>query len=759
MRTGASLYKTALFSYLIDPLFYVASLVTVLFCVLRFFFAGHFFLAGVGTTDLRPFFTSVPYVSVLVVPLLVLRIRRLIADDSLPVLPLVRFLSLTAAAGTAFFFPLVLLIAIPLCVNLFGTVDAGQTLAGFLGLVLYGLCACALCLWLYARYLSSAAVPLLLSAFVLAVMSVIHHVPLYVQTGSVLTFLCQTLSFSWHFDAAGKGILDSRDVVFFVLATSLFVVLAVRAEYRRTGRTVNTLTFWLLVMIFGCSAIAFSRLYVRIDVTHSRQFSLSRTTKTLVSQLESPLRITYYRSPELKTVYPQTNDVAEYLLTYCAQSSKLSLQFDTPDGEKLNALGIQGQQIRNDTGTKTEFITVYSAVLLQYRDQQTLIPFVLATDTLEYDVTRRVQDLITQKQKKVLIVAGNGRSIETEYGYVSPWLNAMGFVTEIIAPAQIAEKTETAGAGSELLVFGSSALTREESASIERAVFSGMPALIATSPYTVALADDWGVRKNTADTLIPVLNSWGFAFGNALVNDIANVPLMLQSADADALQYTVNYPLWLSLLPQESTKRGLSLFWASPLVLYEHAQPLLVTTTSAWAQMENASVAARNREQGTDESVFLTNAFTVPKTAREADAESAQFVVGAYNDGALYGYYETGTTQTKVAVIADQYVAHQGMTAFTASEQGADFRNYDFLALTLLRLRGDDELAALLDKSGALNTLYKLTDAEAFRAARNKTLFVLFAVLPALIGALALTVRITRTRWNSRPDVPVGAKP
>ena len=211
MKKFFSLYRAAVFSYLIDPLFYIASLVTVLFCVLCFFFVGHFFLAGVGTSDLRPFFTSVPYISILVLPLLVLRLRHFISDDSLPVSPSLRFSALTTATFSAFAFPILLLTTIPRCVNIFGAVDAGQAFTGFAGILLYGFAASALCLFVFAQFSESAAVPLLVSAFVLTITTILHQLPLYVQTGSALTFLCQKLSFAWHFDAAEKGILDSRD--------------------------------------------------------------------------------------------------------------------------------------------------------------------------------------------------------------------------------------------------------------------------------------------------------------------------------------------------------------------------------------------------------------------------------------------------------------------------------------------------------------------------------------------------------------------
>ncbi|MDY2842411.1 MAG: hypothetical protein SOT81_00265, partial [Treponema sp.] len=70
-----SLYKISLRSFFIDPLFYVSSVLTILFCAFRFFFVSKFFVSGIGSTDLRPFFSSIPYISIITVPLLALRLR------------------------------------------------------------------------------------------------------------------------------------------------------------------------------------------------------------------------------------------------------------------------------------------------------------------------------------------------------------------------------------------------------------------------------------------------------------------------------------------------------------------------------------------------------------------------------------------------------------------------------------------------------------------------------------------------------------
>ena len=205
MKKFLPLYKSALFSYLIDPLFYVSSLLTILFCAFRFFFGSKFFVAGLGSTDLRPFFNSVPLISILTIPLLTFRLRSLFLDDSIPVKPFQRFFALSTASFTAFSLPLLLLISIPLSVSRFGSVEPGQCLAGFLGLFLYGFSAASLSAFFFAIFYSSPALPLIFSAVVLALVNFLHLLPLYVKTGTFLAFFCKAFSFAIHFRFLLKG--------------------------------------------------------------------------------------------------------------------------------------------------------------------------------------------------------------------------------------------------------------------------------------------------------------------------------------------------------------------------------------------------------------------------------------------------------------------------------------------------------------------------------------------------------------------------
>ena len=723
MKTSRYFFKFAVFSFLIDPLFYASALITIVFASFKFFFAGKFFIAGLGSTDLRPFFTSIPLVSVVSVPLLVLRLRSLILDDSLPFRPLRRFSVISFAAFSAFSLPVLLMIFVPFSVSFFGTVDFGQCFSGYLGIFFYGFSAISLSIFFFAAFSNFIALPLIFSSVTLALVNFTHLLPVYLHLGKISSFLCRALSFAWHFDSFGKGILDSRNFFYYIALSLILFFLSACFEFRRLGKKISKITIFLFAMIFIFLSLSAKNLYFRLDLTNSKQFSLSETSKNLLSNLDEELRITYFVSNELKNLYPQTDDVKEFLFDY-ANSGKISLSFEKTDGENLKDFGIRPQQIRRDNGTKTEFVTVYSAILLQYLEKSAIIPFVLSTENLEYDLTERVRSLITEKERKVYLLCGNGRSIEDSYSFVSPWLTSRGFSPEILNDFNQTEVLKNLSADDEIVIFGTKDLNNETAFYLSRAIDRGTKAFFATSPFHTSIEEEWKVTKSK-DSMISYLNSKGFAFENALVEDISCYPITMESGEVGNAEYsTVNYPLWLSLQSQKWAKKGVTLFWASPISLYDEAEPLLFTTNFAWIQ----------RPSNDERDLFLTNPFLLPKSAKSAGASENQFVVAARNKN--------------ISVVSDQFFVSSLMTGFISSEGVGDFRNYDYLARELLLLRGENEIAHLMEKSAPITSLYKIVSEDDFKIMRARTIVLNFVILPILMILLFVAFNFYRRRTN-----------
>lgn len=722
MSKAKSLYKASSFSLLTDPLLYIASIITIIFVSFMFFFANKFFNIDSSSTDLNPFFNFLSFITILTIPLFTLRVKSFLTDDSIPFSSGTRFFTLLVSEFSFVFLPQVLLLSIPFSVRIFGNLDFGQLICGYVGIIFYDVSAISVSFLFSLLFSSSSAAALIVSSLFLFIINFIHMIPLYIKINSALSFILQKISFAWHFSSCAKGILDSRDICYYLFSSIISVLFCILLENRRTGKKIKKEQALKLILSVILLATSFSRLYFRMDFTRNKEFSISETTQELLAKIENPLQITYFRSKELKEFYPQTKDVAEYLETYCRNSSNLTVKFETANPDKLSKLKIQGQQIKLQNSTKTEFLTVYSAIQIQYLGNTVIIPFVLSSHGLEYDLDQKISELVFNKKRNLYLISGNGRSFESCNSYLEPWLRSRGFTTKILEDYEIIPILDVLGIDDEVLIIGSSFLTEAQSASIKSAILRGVKTFIATSPYSVNIEEDWNITKNSGDTLIPILNSLGFAYEKGIVQDISCYPITMTTGEGSAAEYvTLNYPQWISILPQTSTNTGITLYWSSPLSLYEGAEPLTVTSESAWIQ---------NEAKTTD--IFIENPFIIPKTPKEAGQEEKQFIVAA--------------KKNNLTVISDQYIADSLLLGFISSDTGADFRNFDFITEQLLNLRDENELAMLMSKGHENKKIYKITDSKSFMKAKKAVILTNFAALPMIF--LILTYILKRKIKN-----------
>ena len=108
------------------------------------------------------------------------------------------------------------LMLVPFGVNLFGAIDFGQVFASFFMILLYGLASCSIGIYFYYLFLSNT-ISFIFTALVLALSNVLHLLMEYFSNVSLISFVVKLFSFSWHFDSASKGIIDSRDIFYFIV--------------------------------------------------------------------------------------------------------------------------------------------------------------------------------------------------------------------------------------------------------------------------------------------------------------------------------------------------------------------------------------------------------------------------------------------------------------------------------------------------------------------------------------------------------------
>jgi len=227
-------------SYFDSPLAYVVMCLTFLLLGLAIFLYGGFW--QIDRASLRLLFEFTPVgLSILVVPVVTMRLiaeeRRSGTLEMLITLPvndsdviMGKFLGalglvLTLVVATALY---------PLAMfwypwNL-GPLDSGPIWAGYVGLVLFSAASVAIGL-LVSTVTESQAVAFFVTFFVLLVLWFAEAAATRVSgdLGTTLNFIC----FQSRLEGFTRGLIDSRDVIFFLSVTAVALVTAFRALERR----------------------------------------------------------------------------------------------------------------------------------------------------------------------------------------------------------------------------------------------------------------------------------------------------------------------------------------------------------------------------------------------------------------------------------------------------------------------------------------------------------------------------------------------
>lgn len=224
MSQLAVVFKRELASYFATPLAYVFILIFLVLSGVFTFYLGGFFESG--QANLSPFFNFHPWLYLFLVPAIAMRLwaeeRKSGTIELLMTLPITRFDAVTGKFLAAWVFAgLALLLTFPMIitVNYLGEPDNGAILTGYIGS------------WLLAgAYLAigscmSALAKNQVIAFILAVsvcfLFIVSGFPMVLDGFSGwapqwLVDAVASLSFLTRFDAISKGVIDLRDLLYFL---------------------------------------------------------------------------------------------------------------------------------------------------------------------------------------------------------------------------------------------------------------------------------------------------------------------------------------------------------------------------------------------------------------------------------------------------------------------------------------------------------------------------------------------------------------
>jgi ABC-2 type transport system permease protein len=233
MRQVMTIFRRELAGYFATPLAWVFIVIFLVLTGVFTFQVGGFLERG--QADLQPFFRWHPWIYLVLVPAISMRLwaeeRNSGSIELLMTLPIAvwqavsgKFLAAWAFAGIA----LALTFPIWIIVNSLGRPDNGVIVAAYLGswLTAGGFLSIGMCLSAATRnqviaFITSALVGFL---FLLAGFPLVLDLVRGVLPGTLVDAIA-SLSFLTHFEALSKGVIDLRDLVYFV-ALAVFWLMA-----------------------------------------------------------------------------------------------------------------------------------------------------------------------------------------------------------------------------------------------------------------------------------------------------------------------------------------------------------------------------------------------------------------------------------------------------------------------------------------------------------------------------------------------------
>lgn len=253
-----------------------------------------------------------------------------------------------------------------------GNIDTGAVIGSYIGLFLLGAAFAAI--GLFASSLTKNQI----IAFTIAVFLCFFFYSGFDSLSQMLSLQglgLQSLGITQHYQSVSRGVLDTRDLVYFLLVASAFIWLTLFILIKQRQKQLNTTVMIGLLSAFVLIGIVAQFAFTRFDFTTEKRFTISPISRQIMDKLPKPVNVTVYLQgsgfpSDLRRLQSATKDMLNDLKSY----SHGNLQFEfvdllaslkklTPDMQKqtyedFESKGILGQQKswKTDDGVSQKLI-------------------------------------------------------------------------------------------------------------------------------------------------------------------------------------------------------------------------------------------------------------------------------------------------------------------------------------------------------------------------------------------------------------------
>ncbi len=313
-------------------------------------------------------------------------------------------------------------------------VDFGGTWGSYLGLLFIGM------VFVSAGLFASSLTQNQIVAFILALFmcgflyigfEMIHSLDLF---GSLGLFI-RNLGLQAHYTSISRGVIDSRDLLYFAGVIVLFLGFTQAVvEIRNTGRMVLVRLAAIFVMVVALNLVGSVR-FARIDMTSEGRYSLTSATRDMLRDIDDVVYVKVYLEGNLPVEFRRLrNDAREMLDEFRAWSDYVQFEFVDPSKEagedyervqehyrSLAQKGLEPAQVQMRTGDGTSQRVIFPGALVSYRGREVAvqlledqrgvpIPEVLHNSSLalEYNLASAIRRVTLEDKDRIAFLDGKG---------------------------------------------------------------------------------------------------------------------------------------------------------------------------------------------------------------------------------------------------------------------------------------------------------------------------------------------------------------
>jgi len=319
-------------------------------------------------------------------------------------------------------------VPLPVTVSLMADLDWGPVAGGYLATCLLGATYLAVGLFISSRT-DNPIVSLIGTVAVCGLLFLVGSSTITdffdTRTGDAL----RQLGSGARFDSITRGVLDLRDLCYYLSLTVAFLTLNVYSLERQrwtAGRNSPARKYWRRATLLVLANLLLANVWLaridglRLDITEGRQYSISEPTHHFLGQLQEPLLIRGYFSakthPLLAPLVPQLQDLLrEYAV---AGRGKVHVEFVDParspalEQEANERYGIHATPFQVADRYQSALVNSYFSILVQYGNEHQTLNFrdlievrtaanAMADVLLrnpEYDITRAIKNVLYNYQ-------------------------------------------------------------------------------------------------------------------------------------------------------------------------------------------------------------------------------------------------------------------------------------------------------------------------------------------------------------------------